>query len=184
MPPMRLKKAIQRRFTLPERRHNSSTVLCRDCGYRFSNPSHKKDCNSLNKFQQVQKVQRLNFKTSDALSYNCQGSRDPSRRAPTSLGKLVQTLVEVETRSEKPAAGATERQSSTPNAKILEYAWWLKKEGYAESTIIGRVKLLKTLVKRGANLYDPESVKKSSQNKKAGAKEEKSWQSKLTAATY
>lgn len=44
-------------------------------------------------------------------------------------------------------------------AKIVEYSFWLLKEGYAESTIIGRTKLLKILVKRGANLFDPESVK-------------------------
>ena len=37
--------------------------------------------------------------------------------------------------------------------------WWMKKEGYSETTIITRVKLLKILVKRGANLFDPESVK-------------------------
>ncbi len=35
----------------------------------------------------------------------------------------------------------------------------LKRQGYADSTIQGRVKLLKRLVKLGANLYDPESVK-------------------------
>ena len=36
---------------------------------------------------------------------------------------------------------------------------YLFKEGYRESTIIGRVKLLKVLAKRGAYLLDPESVK-------------------------
>jgi len=35
----------------------------------------------------------------------------------------------------------------------------LKKEGYSEATIIGRSKLLKILTKRGASLYDPDSVK-------------------------
>jgi integrase len=35
----------------------------------------------------------------------------------------------------------------------------MKKQGYADATIEGRVKLLKRLVKLGANLYDPESVK-------------------------
>jgi len=43
--------------------------------------------------------------------------------------------------------------------KILEYAWWMQKEGYAEGTITRRVRFLKTMVKRGANLSDPESVK-------------------------
>ena len=43
--------------------------------------------------------------------------------------------------------------------KILEYAWWLKKNGKSDSTIVGRTKILKTLTKRGANLYDPETLK-------------------------
>ncbi len=43
--------------------------------------------------------------------------------------------------------------------KIEEHQWWLKKNGRSEATIDSRMKLLKTLVKRGANLYDPESVK-------------------------
>jgi integrase len=43
--------------------------------------------------------------------------------------------------------------------KIVEYAFWMQKEGYAENTIIRRVKLLSTLTKRQANLLDPESIK-------------------------
>ena len=35
----------------------------------------------------------------------------------------------------------------------------MQKEGYSEATILGRTKLLKILAKRGADLYDPESVK-------------------------
>jgi integrase len=56
-------------------------------------------------------------------------------------------------------AGATEQITAEDAGKIFEYSWWLKKQGYAESTIISRVKLLKILVKRGARLDDPESVK-------------------------
>ena len=35
----------------------------------------------------------------------------------------------------------------------------MKKQGYADSTIESRGKLLKIMIKRGANLFDPESVK-------------------------
>ena len=52
-------------------------------------------------------------------------------------------------------AGATKDENSI----LFQYTWWLKKQGYAESTIITRIKLLKILQKRGANLNDPESVK-------------------------
>ena len=55
---------------------------------------------------------------------------------------------------------AGEREATTDVENLLfNFAWWLKKEGYAESTIITRKKLLKILVKRGANLLDPESIK-------------------------
>jgi integrase len=48
---------------------------------------------------------------------------------------------------------------SNMKAKIVEYSFWMLKEGYAESTILSRTKLMKIMVKRGANLFDPESVK-------------------------
>ncbi|MCS7120013.1 MAG: hypothetical protein RMJ07_06535 [Nitrososphaerota archaeon] len=80
--------------------------------------------------------------------------------------------------AESRAAGATEARSESLTlhqsvAKIFEYAWALKKEGYAEQTIHGRVKFLKRLVKLGANLYDPESIKEviAKQRWSAGRKE-------------
>ncbi len=42
--------------------------------------------------------------------------------------------------------------------KILQYAWHLKKEGYRESNILSRVKLLNGLSRR-ADLFNPEAVK-------------------------
>lgn len=57
----------------------------------------------------------------------------------------------------------TETKANHPvieiKGKIVEYSFWLLKQGYAESTIKGRTKLLKRLTKIGADLYDPESVK-------------------------
>lgn len=43
--------------------------------------------------------------------------------------------------------------------RILECEFWLQKQGYAQATIDGRSQLLGILAKRGADLYDPESVK-------------------------
>jgi len=68
--------------------------------------------------------------------------------------------------TEKQAAGATTKTTDT-KAKIFEYAWWMKKQGYAESTITRRSRLLKTLVKSGANLHDPESIKETIATKDA-----------------
>jgi len=54
---------------------------------------------------------------------------------------------------------STPQQHEESFGKIVEYSFWLLKQGYSKSTIEGRVKILKRLVKLGANLYDPESVK-------------------------
>jgi integrase len=67
-------------------------------------------------------------------------------------------LVKVETRTENGLPGATE-QTEKAREKIFQHAWWMKKQGYAESTIETRMKILKILVKRGANILDPESMK-------------------------
>lgn len=69
-------------------------------------------------------------------------------------------MVKVEPRNEKWAAGATTKLTEAEvKGKLVEFLWWMKKEGYAESTTTRRVRLLKTLSKRSANLLDPESVK-------------------------
>jgi integrase len=102
-----------------------------------------------------------------ALSINCQGSGEAVSRASTGLGWLAKTLAEVDNPSKSGLAGATmlSKEKSTPQqheesfGKIVEYSFWLLKQGYSKSTIEGRVKILKRLVKLGANLYDPESVK-------------------------
>jgi integrase len=65
-------------------------------------------------------------------------------------------LASVETRTQEKAAGATIDQIKNT---LFQYSWWLKKEGYAETTITTRAKLLRILAKRGADLHNPESIK-------------------------
>ena len=72
--------------------------------------------------------------------------------------KKMKNLVKVETR-QKQAAGATKPLEAEIRGRIIEFAWWLKKEGYKDSTIKIRSRNLKRLVKLGVNLYDPESIK-------------------------
>ena len=105
--------------------------ICRDCGYRFSESSH------------------MNKNLENYIL---------DRRVCATQTEGAKNLIKVETRTENRLAGATTQQFNTKN-KILEYAWWQKKNGKADSTIEGRTKLLKILVKRGADLYDPETVK-------------------------
>jgi integrase/rubredoxin len=133
--------------------------LCRTCGYRFT----EKNPNGSNRFQHASKVDRQILNSRDALSFNCQGSCEALSEAPSAV-KAAKTLAAVEKPSKNGLAGAakTSEDNSTPQdvvAKTVEFAWWMKKQGYAESTILSRTKLLSVLAKRGANLLDPESVK-------------------------
>jgi len=55
--------------------------------------------------------------------------------------------------------GEEKTAGANVKSKIIEFVWWLKKEGYAESTILTRGRLIKILANRGADLYNPDSVK-------------------------
>jgi integrase len=68
-------------------------------------------------------------------------------------------LAEVETRTQEQAAGATTPDPATIKGMIVKQAWYLEKEGRKESTIKFRNRLLNTLMKRGGDLLDPESIK-------------------------
>jgi len=69
-------------------------------------------------------------------------------------------LVEVEPQTGRTGAGAvTEPSEAEVKGKIVEFLWYLKKQGKAKDTIILRKYMIRTLVKFGANIFDPESVK-------------------------
>ena len=72
--------------------------------------------------------------------------------------KAVKLLVEVQKEIEKRAAGATEL-SQTVKGKILEFLWWLEKNGRANVTIENYRKFLYGLLGRGLNLFNPEELK-------------------------
>ena len=62
-------------------------------------------------------------------------------------------------------AGATKLDAK---GKIVEYIWWLKKQGYAETTIKIYTNAIQVLKKRGANIFDSESVKETISKQKWG----------------
>ena len=123
--------------------------LCRNCGYRFSKNGARDPPEPLRK--------------SSSWSINRASAYSLDRQVCELLTEGSKNLVEVASRTEKRAAGATETKPTEADVKgkIIEYAWWMKKQGYAESTIKGRVKMLKTLSRKGGNIFDSESMKES-----------------------
>ncbi len=65
-------------------------------------------------------------------------------------------MVKVETRTET----ALRESAQDTKGRIIEYLWYLKKQGYRKSTIESMVQRLKRLIRLGTNLFDPEDVKK------------------------
>jgi integrase len=107
--------------------------LCRDCGSRFTEP------------RPLQENHEWRINSLDGI---VKGSQLCAKEA-----KKLETATETKT-----GAGESPTQQ-TAKGKIIEHAFWMQKEGYAENTISRRIKILSTLIKREANLFDPESVK-------------------------
>jgi hypothetical protein len=114
--------------------------ICRDCNYRFSDrtslqktpPSHFKNCNESGVERQVCEL----------------------------LTEESENLTEVINPSKSGLAGATTTHNEADfNGKIIEYMWYMKKQGYAETTIQTYAIILRMLRKGGADLYDQEKVK-------------------------
>jgi integrase len=121
--------------------------LCRDCGLRFSDLNDvKKSWSSKEKEARSQIGNEI--KTSDDYLV----SRQICVTETKNLAAEHQNL-EVLRRNEK-----SPPLDPTIAGKIVGYLLWLKKQGYAETTIVGRLKLIKQIA-HTADLTDPETVK-------------------------
>jgi integrase/rubredoxin len=60
----------------------------------------------------------------------------------------------------KTVTGEIEKQQQDLKGKLVEFAFWMQKQGYRESTIRTRVSILEVLVRRGAILSNAETIKK------------------------
>jgi integrase len=73
--------------------------------------------------------------------------------------KAVLALAEATGKTGSGHAGAKKPDKATVKGKLLQFLWELKKHGLKDSTIETYHLYLSTLIKRGANLLDPETVK-------------------------
>ena len=119
------------------RRTNYGAVqryLCRECGFRFSDGSG-----------QVSYI-------SSSRGSACQIGANPEPR-------LVGNLVTVEPLKDG-LAGATKNQYTRAiQGRLVDFAWWMKKQGYRDSTARKYPEIIGILARRGANIFEPDSVK-------------------------
>ena len=112
--------------------------LCRNCSLRFSHPTSTRN-----------REPNLN---SRAIIVS-------KRQVCDLLTEESKNLAEVETRLDTAQREGTALTNENFLGKIVDYSFWMLKQGYAKSTIKMRTKLMKRLAKLGANIYDPESIK-------------------------
>jgi hypothetical protein len=53
--------------------------------------------------------------------------------------------------AEQQTTGVLRSNQADIKGKIVEHAFWMQKEGYAEATISRRIRFLKTIANKGAN---------------------------------
>jgi integrase len=73
--------------------------------------------------------------------------------------KAVKALSIKAVEGEKRDAGATEARQADIKGKLVEFLWWAQKQGLKAETVRGYRSCLKALIDRGANLFEPETVK-------------------------
>jgi len=71
----------------------------------------------------------------------------------------AKNLAQVEPQTEKAGAGATKLSPEEVKGKIVEFAWWMKKQGHAETTVRVNTTVVRVLAERGADIFNPDSVK-------------------------
>jgi integrase/predicted RNA-binding Zn-ribbon protein involved in translation (DUF1610 family) len=116
--------------------------LCRECGHRFSDRNDLE--NAKKAIEVVGTVETKSLKSKPDIvvaSQICVTETKNLAAEPQTIGVL---------RRNDPA---------TIKGKIVEYEFWMLKQGYAKSTIECRIKVMKRLVKLEADLSNPESIK-------------------------
>jgi len=119
---------------------------CRECGYRFSETSS-------NDFNAPKNV-HINHR----MPLNMPSSLLPNRQICVSKTKAAKNLVKVETRQKTAQREGTPKDAEI-KGKLFEFTWWMNNQGYAKETNRTYITCLRTLWKRGANIYNSESVK-------------------------
>jgi integrase len=131
--------------------------ICRNCGYRFSDPDFQHAFNGSDMFQHVQNVLTKKLKRHAAL---------PNlRQVCVALTRGTKNLAEVEPRTEKWVTGAT-KQTKDIKGCLVTYAAKQLTMGLKEKTVKNRVSVLELLHRRGADLFNPEIMFKAVNNAK------------------
>ncbi len=130
--------------------------LCKNCGYRFSDPTDIQ--NSWSNTEKITRNQEMTLKSQIDIT----SSRQICVEETKNLGSEQKIIQNVPERRED------------IKGTLVQFAWRMQKEGYAKETIRGDSGCLRALVIRGANLADSESVKETLAIEKAWSQSRRS----------
>jgi len=130
-------------------RSNGETIqrwLCRHCALRFSQPHRSLSERS----EHVSTLHTKSSYTNPTLLFT---------RQVCVLAEDSKNLAETAVKSEAEARQPTTTTDAIIKGKIVEYSFYMQKQGYAPETIRGNQSCLRALLTRNADLLNPESVK-------------------------
>jgi len=120
---------------------------CRDCALRFSQIHHSLSERS----EHVSTVHTKSSYTHPALLF--------TRQVCVTEAEGSKNLAETAVKSEAEARQPTTTTDAINKGKLVEYSFYMQKQGYAPETIRGNQSCLRALLTRNADLLNPESVK-------------------------
>jgi integrase/predicted RNA-binding Zn-ribbon protein involved in translation (DUF1610 family) len=118
--------------------------FCRNCGFRFSDSDDVQ--RGLSTSERLQRVDTKSLKAKGDILSNCQICVTKAEGTKNLAAEIQK--IETPRRSEIDIKG-----------KLLEYVFWMQKQGYDKETIRGSENCLRALLSENANLLDSESVK-------------------------
>ena len=131
-----------------------AVLKCPSCG------SSKVDCNGTRELKDGSVIQRFICKCGYRFSPRHNNSK-MNRHIPSNrqIGALEAKNLTFATKTNIVADDRKPLDEQTIKGKLLEFEFWMQKQGYKPSTIGNRIVRMNCLVSRGANLLDPENVK-------------------------
>ena len=119
--------------------------VCRECGFRFS----ISNWNNSELPEQVHTIQTKPFYSDPALLSTRQVCVTEA-----------EGMLNLDPATETTTVAGEQKQKNSAEGQILQYLVYLKNQGYQDATIEQKNMVLHRLIRLGANLADPESVKK------------------------
>jgi integrase len=135
--------------------------LCKFCGYRFSEPHRNSTPASQPALEPSQEKMFNAYLRPNTSDYK---ANNPTLQCQVGglLTEGLKNLAESETQQKQHKQHKLEsipKTQATIKGKVVEFTWWMQKEGYSKATIrLNRI-VLKVLAERGSNIFDTESVK-------------------------